>query len=265
MNQSPSALPFFVLEPATHGREKSEVRKKENEDPEPQIELNPKSAPGGVLAGKIKNLTGARWRGALARLTENRIRGRLIPNAAEKEVKELRSAEKPRTCEPTAATMGDPWEGNSRRRRLRGESRTRSGRGTLVEEDRSEDPSAAENRTGADEESQRVREKNERPAAAAGEKPTKSKIRTAAARTQEQNERENPSATRRRIRAAAAQDSARPSGCTPKWAGPQRVCEKTEWKSSKNENRAEIKAMNTRRKIPDLEPTQPRCKLEIFQ
>jgi hypothetical protein len=122
MNQSPSALPFFVLEPATHGREKSEVRKKENEDPEPQIELNPKSAPGGVLAGKIKNLTGARWRGALARLTENRIRGRLIPNAAEKE---LRSSEKPRTCEPTAATMGDPWEGNSRRRRLRGESRTR--------------------------------------------------------------------------------------------------------------------------------------------
>jgi hypothetical protein len=73
-NLSPSALPFFVLEPATHGQEKSEVRKKENEDPEPQVESNPKSAPDGVLAGKIKKLTGARWRGALARLNRNGTR-----------------------------------------------------------------------------------------------------------------------------------------------------------------------------------------------
>jgi hypothetical protein len=48
-------------------------------------------------------------------------------------------------------------------------------------------------------------------------------------------------------------------------AGPQRAGEEAERKSTKNENRAEIKSMNTTRKIPDLEPTQSRCKLEIFQ
>jgi hypothetical protein len=33
---------------------------------------------------------------------------------------------------------------------------------------------------------------------------------------------------------------------------------------SRTKIRAEIKALNTQRKIPDLEPTQSRCKLEIF-
>jgi hypothetical protein len=59
-------------------------------------------------------------------------------------------------------------------------------------------------------------------------------------------------------RAVAAQFEygRKPSARRVRRAGPQRADEKTEWKSTKNENRAEIKAMNTRRKIPDLEPTQ---------
>jgi hypothetical protein len=56
-----------------------------------------------------------------------------------------------------------------------------------------------------------------------------------------------------------------PSARRVRRVGPQRAGERTEWKSTKNENRAEIKAMNARRKIPDLEPTQSRSKLEIFQ
>jgi hypothetical protein len=40
----------------------SKVRKNENEDPEPQVESKPKSAPGGVLAGKVETLTDARRR-----------------------------------------------------------------------------------------------------------------------------------------------------------------------------------------------------------
>jgi hypothetical protein len=42
------------------------------------------------------------------------------------------------------------------------------------------------------------------------------------------------------------------------------MIEPPEQKYSMNENQAEIKAKNTT-KIPDLVPTQTRCKLEIFQ
>jgi hypothetical protein len=42
----------------------------------------------------------------------------------------------------------------------------------------------------------------------------------------------------------------------PNRVGPDRISETPEQKYSMNENRAEIKAMNTRRKISDLEPSQ---------
>jgi hypothetical protein len=57
----------------------------------------------------------------------------------------------------------------------------------------------------------------------------------------------------------------KPSARRVRRAGPQRAGEEAEQKSTKNENRSEIKSMNTTRKIPDLEPTQSRCKLEIFR
>jgi hypothetical protein len=185
--------------------------------------------------------------------------------------------------------MGDPWEGNSRRRRLRRESRTRSGRGTLVEEDRSADPSAAENRTGADEESQCVRGKNERPTAAAGVKPRKTKIRTAAARKWERKPEEKSSLPLwRRRDSGETRTQEKPRERTlalegkgtaaahvrqlvtqqgVKRAGPQST--QAEPKSNevppRTRIRPEIKTLNTQRKIPDLEPTQSRCKLQVFQ
>jgi hypothetical protein len=75
MNLSPSALPDFVREPATPGREKSKVRKKDNEDPEQQVESKPKSAPGGVLAGKNRESD----RRTAARLREERQSPALAP------------------------------------------------------------------------------------------------------------------------------------------------------------------------------------------